>query len=54
MVLRKDVAEETRWEDNIKMDVNEIDVAQEQGQAAGCYERRNGPPGSTKFGKSLD
>jgi hypothetical protein len=50
-----------RWEDNIKMDLQEvgwgmdwIELAQARGQVAGCCEYGNEPSGSIKCGKFLD
>jgi hypothetical protein len=50
-----------RWEDNIKMDIQEVECGggldrdgSGQGQAAGTYECGNEPSGSIKCGKFLD
>ena len=43
-----------RWEDNIKMDLQEVECGSGQGQVAGTCECGNEPSGSIKYGEFFD
>jgi hypothetical protein len=44
----------SKWEDNIKIDLQEVGSGSEQGQLVGSCECSNEPSGSIKCGEFLD